>query len=269
MARQVAGPVQALAYTRHGPEISTATKRLSESGLRAFGEVVNEQDGDAQLALELAQEAEEYGEFLDAVFVRSEDADQRIENEEPGLDVFHGGPEAGAVVSEVQLQDGGNDEVEVQGVQSESAVCADAGQALVDLSPHLPDEALLGLHLCYGDLGHRHFKEPKDLALVVRMANAGVAAIRRPVDFVHMPVPRNRSDDAYFAPLADLTISDTKLFLGLMHHTDGVQGTLQRLETAQKHASGFGIATECGFGRRPPETIPELMRIHREAAARL
>ena len=24
----------------------------------------------------------------------------------------------------------------------------------------------------------------------------------------------------------------------------------------------FGVATECGMGRRPPETIPELLRIH-------
>jgi hypothetical protein len=26
------------------------------------------------------------------------------------------------------------------------------------------------------------------------------------------------------------------------------------------------IATECGFGRRRPETIPELLRIHAQAA---
>jgi hypothetical protein len=25
----------------------------------------------------------------------------------------------------------------------------------------------------------------------------------------------------------------------------------------------FGIATECGFGRRPPETVPELLALHR------
>ena len=85
-----------------------------------------------------------------------------------------------------------------------------------------------------------------------------------------LPVdPRNRHDDAYFAPLADLSIGTTKLFLGLVHHTDSVEGTLRRLATAQRHVRGFGIATECGFGRRPPETIPELLRIHREAAARL
>ena len=29
----------------------------------------------------------------------------------------------------------------------------------------------------------------------------------------------------------------------------------------------FSIATECGFGRRPAETIPQLLRIHAEIAA--
>jgi hypothetical protein len=28
----------------------------------------------------------------------------------------------------------------------------------------------------------------------------------------------------------------------------------------------FSIATECGFGRRRPETIPELLRIHAAVA---
>jgi hypothetical protein len=31
----------------------------------------------------------------------------------------------------------------------------------------------------------------------------------------------------------------------------------------------FGIATECGFGRRPQDSLPELFRIRREAAAAL
>jgi hypothetical protein len=29
----------------------------------------------------------------------------------------------------------------------------------------------------------------------------------------------------------------------------------------------FGVATECGFGRRPPESIEPLMRLHAEVAA--
>ena len=46
-----------------------------------------------------------------------------------------------------------------------------------------------------------------------------------------------------------------------MHYTDGVAGTRKRLAVAERHAKRFSIATECGFGRRDPATIPELLRI--------
>ena len=72
---------------------------------------------------------------------------------------------------------------------------------------------------------------------------------------------------AYFAPLSDLDVGEAKLYLGLVHHTDGVAGARRRLATARKYVTGCGIATECGFGGRPQETIPELLRIHREVAA--
>jgi len=142
-------------------------------------------------------------------------------------------------------------------------------QALSTLASHVPEQTLMGCHLCYGDLGHKHLVEPTDLGLVVRMANAAHKAVTRQVDYYHMPVPRNRNDAAYFAPLKDLEIGDAKLYLGLVHHTDGVEGALRRVRTARQYVSGFGVATECGFGRRPVETIPELLRIHREVAAAL
>jgi hypothetical protein len=82
-----------------------------------------------------------------------------------------------------------------------------------------------------------------------------------------MPLPRDRSDDAYFAPLKKLQLRpETTLALGLVHHTDGLEGTARRMATARKYAPDFAIGTECGFGRRKPETIPELLRIHAEAA---
>jgi hypothetical protein len=91
--------------------------------------------------------------------------------------------------------------------------------------------------------------------------------MHRPVQLVHMPVPRDRDDDAYFAPLRDLRLpEETELCLGLVHHTDGLSGTLGRLETAKRHAKNFAIGTECGFGRRKPETLTELLRIHAAAA---
>ena len=69
------------------------------------------------------------------------------------------------------------------------------------------------------------------------------------------------------APLALLRLQpETELCLGLVHYTDGVVGTRRRLATAEKHVQNFSIATECGFGRRAPDTIPELLRIHAEVA---
>ena len=94
-----------------------------------------------------------------------------------------------------------------------------------------------------------------------------VGHLKRPVQLIHMPVPRNRADDAYFRPLNALALPhDTELCLGLIHYTDGVEGTKRRMATARKYAPRFAVATECGFGRRRPDTIPELLRIHAEVA---
>lgn len=135
------------------------------------------------------------------------------------------------------------------------------------LSPRVPEQVILGMHLCYGDLEHTHLIEPRDLGIAVRMANLAVSRAGRRLDFVHMPAPRNRADDAYFEPLADLHPGSGKLFIGLVHLTDGTPGSLRRLATFKRHYRGpHGIATECGWGRRKAETIPALMQIHREVA---
>ena len=139
-------------------------------------------------------------------------------------------------------------------------------ESVPQLLEPIPETVEAGIHLCYGDPGHKHIIEPKDLATCVDWSNEICANTPRRVDFVHMPVPRDRNDDDYFAPLVGLEIGDTELSLGLVHYTDGLAGTRARIDTAEKFVSDFGIATECGFGRRPAETIPELLRIHAEAA---
>jgi hypothetical protein len=122
-------------------------------------------------------------------------------------------------------------------------------------------------HFCYGDSNHKHVIEPIDMGDMTDVANRLCADIKRPIQLIHMPVPRDRSDDAYFAPLARMRLKpETELSLGLVHYTDGVAGTRKRLATAERHAKLFSIATECGFGRRDPATIPELLRIHAEVA---
>ena len=128
------------------------------------------------------------------------------------------------------------------------------------------DEAVeLGIHLCYGDPGHQHIVEPKDLGTSVAFANGISASSKRHIDYAHMAVPRERSDDPYFQPLEGLKLpSTTKLILGLVHHTDGVEGGRKRMQAADRYVTDYDIATECGFGRRDPDTIPDLLRIHRE-----
>jgi hypothetical protein len=137
------------------------------------------------------------------------------------------------------------------------------------IAQSIPAPVLLGYHLCYGDLGHRHFIEPESLALSVRMANLAIAHSGRRVDWVHMPVPIGRGDDAYFAPLSDLASGATRIFLGLIHRHDGVDGALTRAKAARHYLARFGVAAECGLGRRQPETLAALLTIHREVAERL
>jgi hypothetical protein len=134
---------------------------------------------------------------------------------------------------------------------------------VADLGNRVPAGVDLLYHLCYGDSNHRHVVEPTDMGDMVEFANRLARNIKRPINLIHMPVPRNRADDAYFEPLKRLALpAETELCLGLVHYTDGVAGTKQRLATANKYAGNFSIATECGFGRRDPRTIPELLRIH-------
>jgi hypothetical protein len=138
---------------------------------------------------------------------------------------------------------------------------------MIALGDRVPKDADLVYHCCYGDNNHRHSIEPTDMGDMVTFANRISAGIGRPIQLFHMPVPRSRVDDTYFAPLKGLKLRpETRLSLGLVHHTDAVAGTRRRIATAEKYVTGFMIATECGFGRRDPKSIPELLRIHAEVA---
>lgn len=140
-------------------------------------------------------------------------------------------------------------------------------ERIVRISSHVPNDVEMGYHLCYGDFQHQHFVEPEDTSRLVELANQVSAGVERPIQWLHLPVPRDRTDDTYFAPLSSLELHpETKLYLGLVHHTDGVEGTRQRIEAAGKVVSDFGVATECGFGRRPSEQVTTLLEIHRDVA---
>jgi len=52
-----------------------------------------------------------------------------------------------------------------------------------------------------------------------------------------------------------------------VHLTGGIDGIERRMATARRHIGQFAIATESGLGRRDRVTIPELLRLHANAAA--
>ena len=141
-------------------------------------------------------------------------------------------------------------------------------ERLLRLSRHVPHDVELGYHFCYGDVQHRHHTDPADARRLVEVANALAASLGRPLNWLHMPVPRERLDETYYTPLAELRLRpETELYLGLVHYTDGVDGSGRRLEIARRFIGEFGIATECGWGRRARATLGPLLEIHRSLSA--
>lgn len=140
--------------------------------------------------------------------------------------------------------------------------------AFAALSAAVSKSIELGVHLCYGDMDANHFIETIDLSMAVGFANLITNAAPRTLDWIHMPVPIDRDDAAYFSPLKDLNRGpSTDLFLGLVHAGDGAEDTVRRMKGASAFVPTFVIATERGMGRaRTPQIVRELLSVHAQAA---
>jgi hypothetical protein len=138
------------------------------------------------------------------------------------------------------------------------------------LGDAVPADVEMGYHLCYGSPADQHLVMPKDGAILAEIAGAIFSMVRRPVDFLHLPVPRERDDAAYFAPLSSLRRPQrARLYLGLIHHDDA-DGDRRRIDTARSMVGdGFGVATECGWGRGDPARVDSLLESHRRAVGYL
>jgi methionine synthase II (cobalamin-independent) len=125
----------------------------------------------------------------------------------------------------------------------------------------VPDDVELGIHICYGDFGAKHFVEPNDTSRMVIVANDMAKAITRPITYIHFPVPVARTDREYFAPFKNLNLDPrTEIYLGLVHVDGGVEGVIRRIETAREFVPQFGIATECGIAReRKPDLVQRIL----------
>jgi hypothetical protein len=131
------------------------------------------------------------------------------------------------------------------------------------------------MHLCYGDYGHQHFKQPESLELQVRLVNAVLAAAKRPVNWFSFTVPQGRGDEDYFAPLRDLRAGQaTELYFALVPYypDDQPPGTTAEqvrlidglLAQSPSGSRDWGVCTECGMGRVASNDVPKLLDLHSE-----
>jgi methionine synthase II (cobalamin-independent) len=149
---------------------------------------------------------------------------------------------------------------------------------LVRCIERVPADVPVGMHLCYGDYGHQHFKQPESLRMQVDLVNAVTSAAGRPVNFVSFTVPQGRNDSTYFEPVGDLsTGSETELYFALVpyHPDDHTPGTtaeqIEHIDAALLNSPNgsrhWGICTECGMGRVDATDVPKLLDLHSQILA--
>ncbi len=166
----------------------------------------------------------------------------------------------------------------LEGAMGPRVALAELTPGLVRCLERVPADVPAGMHLCYGDYGHQHFKQPESLDLQVDLVNAVVAAAQRPLNFVSFTVPQARGDADYFGPLRNLTAGpETELYFALVpyHPADQAEGTTAAQVAAidaalgQSAAGGrdWGICTECGMGRVAAADVPRLLDLHRHILA--
>jgi hypothetical protein len=135
------------------------------------------------------------------------------------------------------------------------------------LTRQIPEDVLVGYHLCYGTFPEWPMYEARDMGLIVRMANYAVVSSGRQVDWLHLAGSRylRSEDSSFYAPLADLDAGGARVFLGIVLPIDGIAGLKRRHATASAFLDDFGVAMYCGFGRQRGEDPAETIRAHEQS----
>ncbi len=140
---------------------------------------------------------------------------------------------------------------------------------LARLGDSVPPAVDMGYHLCYGSPRDEHLVMPADMGILVEITNGLAGKLERRPDFIHLPVPKDRTDREYFEPLTRLGLPEgVEVYLGLIHFDDE-PGDRARIDTAREFFPFSGVATECGWGRTDPARVPGLLESHRRAVEHL
>ncbi len=106
-------------------------------------------------------------------------------------------------------------------------------ERLLRISAPIPPDVELGFHFCHGHDEDAEQRIPADMSRMVEIANALAGALARPVNWIHMPLARNRTDAAFVKPLSSLRLhAETELYLG------GTARRRRRGSCARAHRGG-------------------------------
>lgn len=130
------------------------------------------------------------------------------------------------------------------------------------LGDAIPSKVELGYHFCYGSPVDAPLVQQKDMGVIVDFCNLIAERLSRRLDFVHLPVSQPDADADFFQPLERLNLApETEPYLGILHpKVPGGDST--RIKLAQRFLPSFGVATECGWGRKSQESIDAILDVH-------
>jgi hypothetical protein len=118
------------------------------------------------------------------------------------------------------------------------------------LANRIPVEIELGFHIC--SIWHHWPDSGQDNAVLVDSANEISRRIHRPIAYIHIPVIPEHDKPEDYAPFKTLKLHpETKLFIGLVNLADGLEGARRRIALAETAVSDFGVAMFCGLGHPP------------------
>ena len=130
----------------------------------------------------------------------------------------------------------------------------------------VPDSIPVAVHMnCRDGAGFKI--QPKHFADMVELSNHLQERCVRRIDLLHIPVPLVVPDESFFVPLRHLALRpETRLCLGLIHLSDGVEGAMRRIALARTGFPEFALAARSGFAAREPAVIADFLKLHADVA---
>lgn len=109
----------------------------------------------------------------------------------------------------------------------------------------VPTGAELGFHLC--GMWHVDSQGGQDMQVHVDWANLLTRRVKRSIDYLHVAsIPEHGDED--YRKLRGLDLEPhTRLFIGLIHPSDGLEGARRRVASAAKFGNDFGVGHFCGL----------------------